>query len=204
MIQSGQEIWLPNGWGYDSHTPNHPNRGWVDFSIGLQRMISIGLGVDFTELTGNASAGISVSVRQAILRTREMYKSRQLSVSSLVLDRLYHAWLRSFLSLDISGALGLSDFDRLSDHEFTGRRWGWVDPSAEMNAATTAVAHGWRSDADVAADYGNDINDNIQEAARIKDAKASAGLVTVGNALNAAQPVTSAGDDGGGKPEEGD
>ena len=204
MIQSGQEIWLPNGWGYDSHTPNHPNRGWVDFSIGLQRMISIGLGVDFTELTGNASAGISVSVRQAILRTREMYKSRQLTVSALVLDRLYHAWLRSFLSLNISGALGLKDFDRLADHEFAGRRWGWVDPSAEMNAATTAVAHGWRTDADVAADYGNDVNDNIQEAARIKDAKASAGLITVGNALNAAQPVTSAGDDGGGKPEDGD
>lgn len=193
MIQAGQEIWLPSGWDYDSHTPNHPNRGWADFSIGLQRLVSIGLGVDFCELTGNAGGGISVSVRQAILRTREMYKTRQGVVAALVLDRLYHAWLRSFLSLKVSGELSLADFERLSDHEFQGRRWGWVDPSAEVNAATTAVAHGWRTDAEVAADYGGDIDDNIAEAQRLKSAKEAAGLITVGNG-NASQPKETASD----------
>ena len=63
-----------------------------------------------------------------------------------------------------------------------------------MNAAVTAVAHGWRTDAEVAADYGGDIDDNIAEAARIKDAKAEAGLVTVGNGLNAAQPSAADGE----------
>ena len=201
MIQAGQEIWLPSGWDYDSHTPNHPNRGWADFSVGLQRMVSVGLGVDFTELTGNAGGGISVSVRQAILRTREMYKTRQGIVASLVLDRLYHAWLRSFLSLRVSGDLRLADFDRLCDHEFQGRRWGWVDPSAEVNAATTAVAHGWRTDAEVAADYGNDIDDNIEEALRVKDAKEAAGLITVGNG-NASQPANAPGSAGNETDEE--
>lgn len=204
LVSAGQDIWLPGGWDYDSHTPNHPNRGWVDFSLGLQRLVSIGLGVDFTELTGNSGGGISVSVRQAILRTREMYKSRQGLVVSLVLDRLYHAWLRSFLSLGISGDLSLADFERLSDHEFKGRRWGWVDPSAEVNAAAQAVAHGWRTDAEVAADYGGDIDDNIAEAARIKDAKESAGLITVGNGnASPSAPDTGKGDGeedkGGGK-----
>ena len=208
MIRNGQEMWLPSGWTYDSHTPNHPNRGWVDYSTGLQRMISTGLGVDFTELTGNAGGGISVSVRQAILRTREMYRTRQNLVSSLVLDRLFHSWLRSFLSLRVSGPYILKDYERLCDHEFTGRRWGWVDPSAEMNAATTAVAHGWRSDAEVAADYGNDIDDNIKEAMRIKDAKKAAGLITVGNG-NASQPkgvggAQSPATDGDDKPEPAD
>ena len=186
MIAAGQEIWLPAGWDYDSHTPNHPNRGWTDYSQSLQRLVSIGLGVDFTELTGNATGGISVSVRQAILRTREMYRTRQGEVVSLVLDRLYHAWLRSFLSLSVSGELSLHDFDRLCDHEFQGRRWGWVDPAAEVNAATTAVAHGWRTDAEVAADYGNDIDDNIAEAARVRGPKEAAGLITIGNGQGSA------------------
>jgi hypothetical protein len=46
-----------------------------------------------------------------------------------------------------------------------------------------AVAHGWRTDAEVAAEYGNDIDDNITEAKRIALPKLEAGLVTVGNGL---------------------
>lgn len=179
MIREGQNLWLPPGFDFASHTPSHPNRAWADYSTNLQRLVATGLGVDFTELTGNASAAISVSVRQSILRTREMYKTRQRVVSSLVLDRLYHAWLRSFLSLAVSGDLTLADFERLSDHEFKGRRWGWIDPTAEVNAATIAVAHGWRTDAEVASDYGNDIDDDIKEAARVRPAKDAAGLVTL-------------------------
>ena len=188
MIREGQNLWLPPGFDFASHTPSHPNRAWADYSTNLQRLVATGLGVDFTELTGNASAAISVSVRQSILRTREMYKTRQRVVSSLVLDRLYHAWLRSFLSLAVSGDLTLADFERLSDHEFKGRRWGWIDPTAEVNAATIAVAHGWRTDAEVASDYGNDIDDDIKEAARVRPAKEAAGLVTLPSGQQPPQP----------------
>lgn len=190
MIREGQNLWLPPGFDFASHTPSHPNRAWADYSTNLQRLVATGLGVDFTELTGNASAAISVSVRQSILRTREMYKTRQRVVSSLVLDRLYHAWLRSFLSLAVSGDLTLADFERLSDHEFKGRRWGWIDPTAEVNAATIAVAHGWRTDAEVASDYGNDIDDDIKEAARVKPLKEAAGLVTLPSGQQPPQPQT--------------
>ena len=188
MIREGQNLWLPPGFDFASHTPSHPNRAWADYSTNLQRLVATGLGVDFTELTGNASDAISVSVRQSILRTREMYKTRQRVVSSLVLDRLYHAWLRSFLSLAVSGDLTLADFERLSDHEFKGRRWGWIDPTAEVNAATIAVAHGWRTDAEVASDYGNDIDDDIKEAARVRPAKEAAGLVTLPSGQQPPQP----------------
>jgi lambda family phage portal protein len=197
MIREGQNLWLPPGFDFASHTPSHPNRAWADYSTNLQRLVATGLGVDFTELTGNASAAISVSVRQSILRTREMYKTRQRVVSSLVLDRLYHAWLRSFLSLAVSGDLTLADFERLSDHEFKGRRWGWIDPTAEVNAATIAVAHGWRTDAEVASDYGNDIDDDIKEAARVRPAKEAAGLVTLPSGQQPPQPQPTTGANNG-------
>ena len=187
-ISAGQKLFLPDGWKYDAVTPQHPNRGWQDFSIGLQRLISVGLGVDFSELTGNGSDTISAVARQSMLRTREMYKDRQRTVISLVLERIYHSWLKSFLRLRVSGVYGEADFDRLRDHEFQGRRWGWIDPSAEVNAATVATAHGWRTDAEIAAEYGNDIDDNIAEQLRVKSAKAEAGLITVGQGLNAAPP----------------
>lgn len=186
MIRNGQELWLPAGWDCDSHTPNHPNRAWADYAVSLQRLISTGLGVDFAELTGNGTGTISAVARQAMIRTREMFRARQETVVSLFLDRLWYSWLRSFLSLSVSGDLMQEDFDRLSDHEFQGRRWGWIDPTAEVNAAAVAVAHGWRSDAEVAAEYGNDVDDMIAEAARIKDAKEAAGLITIGNGLGSA------------------
>jgi len=187
-IAAGQKVYLPEGWKYDALTPQHPNRGWQDFSVGLQRLIATGLGVDFAELTGNGSDTISAVARQSMLRTREMYKDRQRTVATLVLDRIWFAWLHSFLALNVSGKFGADDFERFSDHEFQGRRWGWIDPSAEVNAATVAAAHGWRTDAEIAAEYGNDIDDNIAEQLRIKDAKAEAGLITVGQGLNSAQP----------------
>jgi len=187
-IEAGQKVYLPEGWKYDALTPQHPNRGWQDFSVGLQRLIATGLGVDFAELTGNGSDTISAVARQSMLRTREMYKDRQRTVQSLVLDRIWYAWLHSFLRLRVSGKFSEDDYERLSDHEFQGRRWGWIDPSAEVNAATVATAHGWRTDAEVAAEYGNDIDDNIAEQLRIKDAKAAAGLITVGQGINAAPP----------------
>ena len=156
----------------------------------MQRQIAVGLGVDFAELTGNGDGTISAVARQSMLRTREMYKDRQRTVAALVLNRLYYAWLHSFLRLSVSGEWeDDADFTRLGDHEFQGRRWGWIEPTAEVNAAVVAVAHGWRSDAEIAAEYGNDIDDNIREAARIDSAKAEAGLITIGNGLGSSSAV---------------
>lgn len=182
-LSAGQKLFLPDGWTYNSTTPQHPNRGWSDFSVGLQRMISTGLGVDFAELTGNGSDTISAVARQSMLRTREMYKDRQRTVATVVLNRIYYAWLHSILGLKVSGTYTALDFERFEDHTFQGRRWGWIDPNAEVNAATVATAHGWRTDAEIAAEYGNDIDDNIAEQLRVKDAKAEAGLITIGNGL---------------------
>ena len=184
IVKNGEFLTLPPGYKMNAYTPAHPNRGWVDFSRNLQRLISTGLGVDYAELTGNGDGTISAVARQSMIRTREMYKDRQRTVASLVLNRLYYAWLRSFLRLSASGEYTLdADYRRFGDHEFQGRRWGWIEPTAEVNAAVIAVAHGWRTDAEVAAEYGNDIDDNITEAKRIALPKMEAGLVTVGNGL---------------------
>ena len=183
IVKSGEFLTLPPGYKLNGYTPTHPNRGWKDFAVGLQRQIATGLGVDFAELTANGEGTISAVARQSMLRTREMYKDRQRTVSSLVLNRLFYAWLRSWLRLAASGEYTLDDFSRLSDHEFQGRRWGWIDPSAEVNAAAVAVSHGWRTDAEIASEYGNDIDDCLEEAKRIRPAKEEAGLITVGYTL---------------------
>ena len=48
----------------------------------------------------------------------------------------------------------------------------------DVNAAAIAVDRGWKTDAQIAADYGTDIDENIAEAQRLKPLKESAGLLT--------------------------
>ena len=48
----------------------------------------------------------------------------------------------------------------------------------DVNAAAVAVAHGWKTDAQIASDYGTDIDENIAEAERINPRKTAAGLLT--------------------------
>ena len=48
--------------------------------------------------------------------------------------------------------------------------------SPSIAAAAVAVAHGWKTDAQVAADYGCDIDDNLEEAARVADVRKQYGI----------------------------
>jgi capsid protein len=42
----------------------------------------------------------------------------------------------------------------------------WVDPMRDMKAAEVAVANGWKTNTKVAADIGEDFDDNQDELAR--------------------------------------
>lgn len=89
---------------------------------------------------------------------------------------IFYIWLKSFLGLAASGTLKAADFDRLSEHEFRGRRWDWVDPMKDINASILAVQHGWKTNEQVAADYGGDYYDNLKDLEAEKKAAEDAGL----------------------------
>ena len=91
---------------------------------------------------------------------------------------MFRAWLASFLRFTASNPYIGADYERLAEHEFRGRTWEWVDPMKDVNAAAVAVAHGWKTDAQIASDYGTDIDENIAEAERINPRKTAAGLLT--------------------------
>jgi capsid protein len=48
----------------------------------------------------------------------------------------------------------------------------------DVNAAAVAVSHGWKTDTQIAADYGTDFEENLAEAKRLKKKKADAGILT--------------------------
>jgi capsid protein len=87
------------------------------------------------------------------------------------------AWLRSFLSLAVSGNYPAEKYEKFSEHAFRGRRWMWVDPMKDMNAAKMAVDNGWKTNTQVASDMGTDFDENLEEYKREKAAKDKAGFV---------------------------
>lgn len=180
----GQKLLLPQGWDYKNHTPQHPNREVTAFKNSMLRDIASGLSLEYA-CFANDWGGVSYSsVRAGTLAERDMWMMMQARFIEQCLDRIFAAWLESFLSLAVSGNLPKEDFNILYDHEFRGRRWSWVDPLKDVYASVIAVQNGWKTNSQIAADFGCDFGDNLEEIAKENAIKEDLGLT---NGLNIAE-----------------
>jgi capsid protein len=125
----------------------------------------------------NDWGGVSFSsVRVGTISERDMWIIHQNRMIAQSKTPVFLIWLRSFLSLAISGNFPIEKYDKFSEHEFRGRRWMWVDPMKDMAAAVIAVNNGWKTNTDVASDMGSDYEDNIQQIKREGETREKAGL----------------------------
>jgi lambda family phage portal protein len=176
--EPGTKIMLEPGWDYKTVTPQHPNRELTNFKNSMLRDIASGLCLEYA-CFANDSAGVSFSsVRVGTLAERDHWRNMQAQMIEQFASPVFRAWLRSFLKYRASSPYIPSDYDRLVEHEFRGRTWEWVDPMKDVNAAAVAVSHGWKTDTQIAADYGTDFEENLAEAKRLKKKKADAGILT--------------------------
>lgn len=188
--ESGQSEILPPGWRQEVHTPQHPNRELTAFKAGMIKDVSSGVGVEYSNFS-NDWAGVSFSsVRVGTISERDMWIVRQNRFIAQCKTPAFLMWLKSFLASDISGGFPAEKFNKFAEHEFRGRRWMWVDPMRDMRAAEVAVAHGWKTNTQIASDVGTDFDDNIEELNREKVTVAGDAKESV-PALNGAQ-VTAA------------
>ena len=88
-----------------------------------------------------------------------------------ILEPVFEAWLEVEL---LSGRLGLpfDKFFKFNAPEFRGRRWAWVDPKKDMEAAVLAMRNRIRPLRDIIADAGDDIYDVL---AKVKEDEELAG-----------------------------
>jgi capsid protein len=116
------------------------------------------------------------SVRQGTISERDCWIMLQNQMIAQNKSPVFMMWLKSFLSLSISGNYPQEKYPKFSEHEFRGRRWMWVDPMKDMNAAKLAVENGWRTDSDIAADLGGDYGDNLEVKEREKEMRKKHGI----------------------------
>lgn len=190
--EPGTKIKLEQGWDYKTVTPQHPNRELTAFKNSMLRDIASGLDLEYA-CFANDWGGVSYSsVRAGTIAERDHWRILQAQFIEQIASPVFRAWLASFLRYRASSPYIPADFDRLSEHEFRGRTWEWVDPMKDVNAAALAVDRGWKTDSQIAADFGTDFEENLAEATRLRKKKEAAGILT--NTLKA-ETVSATGKD---------
>lgn len=160
--EPGQAEIVPAGYSLKSNVPQHPNREHAPFKAGILKDVASAFNLEYSNFA-NDWAGVSFSsVRVGTISERDTWTVEQNDFISQCKTPQYYAWLQSFLSLAVSKQLPPEKFDKFAEHEFRGRRWMWVDPMKDMRAAEVSVAHGWKTNTQVASDMGTDYADNVE------------------------------------------
>ena len=174
--EPGQSEILPVGWRKETQTPQHPNGQHGPFKDGMLKDVASGFGVEYSNFANNWSGVSFSSVRVGTISERDSYIVRQNDMISQSKTPQYLIWLKSFLSLSVSGNLPAMKFDKFAEHTFRGRRWMWVDPMKDMNAAKMARDHGWKTDTQITEDLGGDYDENLETAKRERGAREATGF----------------------------
>lgn len=183
---------LPAGYGFTPYNPEYPHANFEGFMRGHLRSIAMGLGVSYHGLTGDLSQVNFSSSRTGTLEERESWMVIQDFFSSGTLERIYARWLSAALMNDqIKINVNIDEaLDRYAEHLWQGRRWPWIDPQKDIDAAIAAIGAGLKSPQMVAAEMGVDIEDvldaiaDFQTMAREKGVTLSAYKTSTGTQSN--------------------
>lgn len=153
---------LPIGVDFKSWDSNHPNSGYGDFVKSCLRGVATSLGISYNALSNDLEGVNYSSIRAGLIEEREVWKAVQRLLIEHVLEPIFESWLEIEL---LSGRLGLpfDKFWKFNVPDFRGRRWAWVDPKKDMEAAILAMDHRIKPLRDIISDDGGDIYEVMEK-----------------------------------------
>lgn len=154
---------LPKGYGFQAFDPKYPEANYDGFTKACLRGIASGFGVSYNSLASDLEGVSYSSIRQGVLDERDAWKTIQSSVVDGLMTRLFSAWLEIALLRGAVGNLPASKLSKFRADTWQPRRWQWVDPSNDINAAKEQVALGVKSRRQIAAEQGDDLDDILLE-----------------------------------------
>lgn len=186
----GQYDTLPEGYDFKAYESQYPSATYGDFVKAILRRISTGLGVSYNTLANDLEGVNYSSIRSGVLNERDQWMLQQDWFIDAILEPIFAQWLKNALlngaiTMPNGSALPLAKLDKFSAHTFTGRRWAWVDPLKDIEAARLAIQTGISSPQLIAAQAGVDVEDVLDDLARFEAMSASIGLVNIGQGVAA-------------------
>lgn len=161
--------------------PAFPNGEFDPFVKSCLRSISAGLGVSYNNLASDLTGVNFSSIRQGALDEREVWKGIQQWMITSFCVPVYEKWLEYALAAEkitINGKpLRLDRLDKYKAVTFKGRRWAWIDPTADVAAAEKLLALKLRSRTSIISEMGGDAEDTWEEISREQDEMDKLGVV---------------------------
>ncbi|MEW6314641.1 MAG: phage portal protein [Pseudomonadota bacterium] len=174
---------LPDGYKFESFNPDYPQQQYGDFVKSCLRGIASGMDISYNSLANDLEGVNYSSLRSGALEERDQWMTLQNWFAESFLTPLFEDWLRmALLNQQITigtNALPLSRFDKFSEHLWQGRRWAWVDPMKDIEAARLAVQSGVQSPQQIAAQMGMDIEDVLDSIAAFEAMTKAKGVSVV-------------------------
>jgi lambda family phage portal protein len=166
-IEPGGATETPIGYHANFYNPTHPNQAFADFTKDFRRKISAALNCAYNTLFTDLEGVNYSSIRAGLLDERDQWKMTQNWYISTAKQIQFEAWLEMQLLLGKFPGLTLSDFDRIRYAAiWKPRRWPWVDPLHDIQAAAAAIEAKLTTRTRVIADQTNeDFEETIDELA---------------------------------------
>jgi lambda family phage portal protein len=152
---------LPPGWDFKTWDPQHPQQNFPYFVKSQKRNVANGLDVAYN-IFGNDLEGVNFSsIRQGIIDERDAWMDDQQTFIEQWKDLQFQDFLGVFLLSPFS-PYAQSAYQRLLDGlKLQPRRWQWVDPLKDAQAALLLMALGGKAPQTIADELGSDFDDNM-------------------------------------------
>lgn len=161
---------LPEGYDFRPYDSRYPDAMLADFTKGFLRRMSSGLNVAYNGLANDLEGVNFSSIRSGVIDERDQWLTIQGWFIESFLIPVFNAWLGAALLngaivMPNGSALPAAKRDKFSVHTWQGRRWQWVDPVKDIEAARLAIKTGIASPQMIAAQAGVDVEDVLDAIA---------------------------------------
>lgn len=161
---------LPEGAEFTPFTPNYPNGEFMPFHKAMLRGAATGMGVAYNGLANDLEGVNFSSIRQGALNERDNWKECQQWLIETLIQPVFELWLGAqLLAGNITSKGQPLPPAKLRDYcgacTWQGRRWPWIDPRADVQAALESIRGGLTSPSRVIREQGHDPKEVFAEIA---------------------------------------
>ena len=183
--EAGTFAVLPDGYGFEQFDPDYPHALYGEFVKATLRGIASGLDVAYNSLANDLEGVNYSSIRAGVIEERDQWMTLQNWYIDAFLEPVFDEWLKlALLNQAIAppngAALPFTKLEKFAAHTWQGRRWTWVDPQKDIQAARLTIQSGIASPQSIAAQMGMDIEDVLDDIAAF-EAQVAAKKVTLVN-----------------------
>lgn len=170
-VEPGMFEVAPAGYDFKTFDPTYPHEQFEAFNKATLRGVASGFGVSYPSLGSDLSDVNFSSLRGGLLEERDAWMAIQNSFINdflaIVVERLI-AWalLGGKILLPNGTPLPAAKLSKFQAHIWQPRRWAWVDPKKDIEAAILGIENCLDSPQRVAASQGRDIEDVLDDLAQ--------------------------------------